>query len=158
LDVAIAQVEATGNQFVIFQALQQFGYQTSRGQWLNRQLDGAPAWQAETMRLIGSDAVGYDFRHGARDAFPAYVIDQVVFNAAARNRADHAPVFADCQCRAFRTGAGAPCPDNGYQFALQAGIYPLLAGFQYFEVYAIHIQSAEDPLQEECYAKTVGTV
>jgi hypothetical protein len=97
-----------------------------------------PPHGRQAVRLVGADAVADDFGPGAGDAVPAHLLDQVVLDAAAGHRPDHAAVGADRQRGADRPRARAPGLDDGDQLARQALGDPARGGFQNFKVYAVH--------------------
>jgi hypothetical protein len=68
----------------------------------------------------------------------AHLLDQVVLDAAARDRADHLAVVADGERGADRARARAPGFGHGDQFTAVAGPEPGGGGFQYFKVDAVH--------------------
>src|SRR5471032_1825368 len=137
-DRAAVQVQRALHQLMALQPFQQLCDAAVRGQRFNGQFDGAAAGQAEAVRLVGADAVADDFRHAALDAVRAHVGDQVVLDAAARDGTYDAAVVADGQRGADRARTGTPGLDDGDQLAAVAGGDPVGAGFQYFEVDAVH--------------------
>ncbi|MNN73149.1 hypothetical protein D3C81_1892400 [compost metagenome] len=68
----------------------------------------------------------------------AHGVDQVIFDAAARDGTDHRAIVADGQGGAHGAGAGTPRLDDGDEFAAVAGGQPGGAGFQNFKVDAVH--------------------
>ncbi len=136
---AAVQVDAAFQQFAAFEPVQQFADAAGGRQGFDRQLDGAAAGQAEAVGVVGADAVADDVRHGVRgDTLGAHVLDQVVLDAAAGDRADHAAIVAHGEGGADGARARAPGLDHRDQFAAVARGDPAGGGFQYVEVEAIH--------------------
>ena len=132
------QIDATRNQFPLRKTLHHVLNLAIGLQRLDRELNGATTGQPKSMCLVCRDAIGDDFRLGARNAVFTDPIDQIIFNAASRDRADHMTIFTNSQRRTFRTRTGAPGLDDGNEFTLLAGGDPIGAGFQDFEIDAIH--------------------
>src|SRR5450830_1120768 len=120
------------------QPQQQFINAAAFRQRFDRQFNRAAARQAETVRIVGGNAVADDFGYVAADAVVAHAGDQVIFNAAARDRADHRAIFANGQRGADGARAGTPGLDDGDQLTAAPGRDPRGAGFQYFEVDRVH--------------------
>ncbi len=108
---AACHVERARHQLAALHGFQQFVKVAGGAERLGHQFDGAAAGQAEAVRFLGADAVLDGFGVRAGNAFAPYPVDEVVLDAAARDRAHHQAVVAHRQHRAFGPGRGAPGPD-----------------------------------------------
>ena len=114
-----------------------------RGVWevlrLQYELARAAARQAPARGLGIRDAVGDELRLAAgRRQLVLHLVDEVVLDATAGNRAHDLPVVANGDHRADGTGGRAPSPDDGAERHTPAAFAPTFGRAQYFDVYAIH--------------------
>ena len=101
---ARGHVERAGDKLTGFHGVQQ-GIQAAGGvERLQHKLERAAAGQAEAVGLFGADAVFDGLGLDLLQAFAAHTVDQVVFNAAARYRADDDTIVAQREHGAFGPG------------------------------------------------------
>ncbi len=105
-DFAGLQVEHPFGAAALLAGQQQFGQPAARRHRLQHQFDRAAAGQAEAVRLVGRDAVAQQAGPLAGadglDAAGLDALDQVVLDAAARDRADGFATAVDGHQRAGR--------------------------------------------------------
>ena len=94
-------VERAGDELTGFHGAQQGVDSAGSVQRLQHELQRATARQPKAMRFFSADAVFDGFGLGVMQAFAAHAVDEVVFNAAARDRADDDTVIAQREHRAF---------------------------------------------------------
>ncbi|ASL75023.1 hypothetical protein BC350_16450 [Ralstonia pseudosolanacearum] len=131
-------VERARHQLAGFHGMQQGVDPAGGGERLQHQLQRAAAGQAEAVRLFRADAVFHGLGPGLVQAFAPHAVDQVVFDAAAGNRADHHAVVTQRQHRALGPGRGAPGLHHGHEQHAPLLLQPAHAGLQHFEIDAVH--------------------
>ena len=120
-DRTTLQLHRAAHQLPAGERLHQRGQAGGIGVKFQQQLQGAATGQAKAVGLVGADAVLDQARRPARDVLfasrggsvgwgggwgigPGEAVDQVVFNAAARDRTDHRAVLAQGHDGADRSG------------------------------------------------------
>ena len=134
------QVEAARHQFVLGSAAQHLVDPVRAVQRLLHQPQVATARQAEPSRLFLGHAVGDQRR--LIDAFAVtHPVDQVVFDAAARDRADHQRVVTQAQQRAGWARRRPPGLDHRDEPHLVARSVPFAGLVQHLQVQTVHANS-----------------
>ena len=113
--VAGQEVEPARDQVPGLDLAQQRAHARFARQRLEHELDRAAARQPEAPCLVRRHAVGHRLGARLRHAEPARAVDDVVLDAAARDRADDEPVVAHREHRAFGARRAAPGLDHGDQ-------------------------------------------
>ncbi|KAG1180781.1 hypothetical protein G6F35_016113 [Rhizopus arrhizus] len=101
------------------------------------QAQGAAARQAEARGLVPRDAVGQAGR-GIVKVASAGACNQIVFDAAARHRADHPAVVAHGQHGARLPGRRTPGLHHGHQVHALARSDPIPGLLQYVQIQSVH--------------------
>ena len=131
------QFKPARHQFVARRALQHLGDPRRIAQRLLHQAQIAAARQAEARRLFLADAVGD--QRGFADPFAmTNTLDQVVFDAAARDRTRHLAVVAHRQQRAGRARCRAPGFDHCHQPNAVARCAPVARLSQHLKIKTVH--------------------
>src|SRR5205814_9421726 len=104
-----------------------------RGQRLQHELDRSSAGQAELARILCGNAIGDRLRALDVRTLAARTLDDVVFDAAARHRADDMTVVAYGELRARRPRRAAPGFDDRDEQHAPAACQPFGALAQDFE-------------------------
>ncbi len=97
-----------------------------RAERLEHEFERAAAGQAELERILGGHAVLHALRLVVGERAAAHAVDEVVLDAAARDRARHQAVVADHHVRADGTRRRAPGTHDGAQYRAPSGTLPLV--------------------------------
>ncbi|MNL22390.1 hypothetical protein D3C87_1437370 [compost metagenome] len=92
----------------------------------DEQFQNAATGQAEVQRFVAGGAVGQGVRAWLPELAAPHLVDQVVFNTAARYRPGYAPVVPHCQPGSARSWRGAPGVGNRGQDESVALMAPAL--------------------------------
>src|SRR6185436_376244 len=114
-------------------------------QRLDNELQRAAARQAPARRFLVGHAVGEELGFLRRRETRLHLLDEIVLDAAARDRADDLAVVADRDHRADRARRRAPGLDDGAERGLVPAFAPAFGGTQDFDIYAIHGEMLAQP-------------
>ena len=136
------QIECADDDAVRLDCGQQFAQLRVRRQWLEHDLHRPAAGEAEALRLLGARAVGRDpgapsVEFTARDAG-----DQVVLDAAARQRSGDLSIVADDHQRARRPWRRAPGAHHRAERDAVAAVEPVDRAAQDLDVHAVHARDS----------------
>jgi hypothetical protein len=142
---AVAQADFAGLQIQPAQrvpsradAVEKFAEPGARPERLEDELDRAAAGQAEAERLVGGDAVLHALGPLGRHLAAAHLVDEVVLDAAAGDRADHQSVVAHQHVRADRPRRRTPGAHHRAEHGAVSRRAPLLGLLQNLCVDVVH--------------------
>jgi hypothetical protein len=125
-------------QLLLADRLEQRPQPAALGDRLEHDLQRPAAGQPPARRLLVAHAVGDELRALGGDRLGAHLLDQVVLDAAARDRADHLPVVPNDHHRTDRPGRRAPGLDDGAERYAATFLAPGFRRAQYFDIDAVH--------------------
>lgn len=141
---AIGKVQAAGDEFAAFDAVGRLAQAAVSLQRSSTSCSVSTARQAEASRLFGGNAIGGGFGPDRTDV--AQAINEVVFDAAARDRSGEMTVAADGEQRTFGTRRTTLGLDDGGKSSGYAGFDPAGSAAQDSGIDAIHQQFSQSLL------------
>ena len=131
-------IETACNQFVPADDFEQFLQLGFRPYRLQHQLQSAAAGQTKTRRLFGGHPIGNHLRCTAHHLVGLDALNQIILDAAPRNRADNMAVVANHQHRTDRSRRRTPGPHHRRQGGTMPRIEPGNGTLDDFGIYTIH--------------------
>jgi hypothetical protein len=105
---------------------------------LEHDLQRSAARQAPARRVLIGDAVSDELRLVRRNLAALHLVDQVVLDAPAGDRAGDLPIVADRDHRADRARRRAPGLDDRAERYAVSRLAPRFGAAEDFDVYAVH--------------------
>ncbi len=109
-----------------------------RSDRLENDLQRTAAGKPEARRLLLRDAVGRDLGFRSRERLALHLVDEVVLDAAAGNRAHDLTIVANDEHRSDRPRSGAPGMNDRAQGGAVARFAPFQGAAHHFQIDTIH--------------------